>query len=139
MMSTSLFLAMTLLNAAGLALGALVVRRLATARYGALPPISRMQSGFMALMGALVAAQMTLLGTQLISGAPISPLTDLLGGAIVLLLGVSNIYRARKHGEIYPSQRTLGFACLAGGTALLVIGGYRYAISLGTAGSWSLS
>jgi hypothetical protein len=137
-MSTPSFLAWMLLNTGCLALGAVVVRRLAVARYGALPPISGLQSAFMALMAVLAGAQMAFLGAQLTSGAPISPVARLLSGFIVLLLGVSNLYRARKHGKTYPSQRMLGALCLALGVLLVVIAGYSYAISLGTAGSWSL-
>ena len=137
-MSPPSFLAWTLLNAGCLALCALVVRRLAVAKYGILPPISGIQSAFTALMTVLLSAQLTLLGSEMASNAPASPLTRLLSGAIVSLIGVSNLYRARKHGETYPSQRTLGAVCLALGAVLLAIAGYSYAISLGTAGSWSL-
>lgn len=138
MISTTSFLTWTLLNTGCLALGALVVRRVAVARFGTLPPISGRQSAFMALMAVLVGAQMALLGAQLTSGAPISPLTRLLSGLIVLLLGVSNLYRAKKHGPTYPSQRMLGAICVVLGAFLLVISGYSYAISLGTAASWTV-
>jgi hypothetical protein len=137
-MSTPSFLAWTLLNAGCFALCALVIRRVAVAKYGILPPISGMQSAFMALMAVLLGAQLALLGGEMASNAPSSPLTRLLSGAIVSLIGVSNLYRARKHGETYPSQRTLGAICLALGAVLLVIAGYSYAISLGTAASWSV-
>lgn len=128
----------TLLLSGLMAFFLLVVRRLAVARYGSLPPIGAPQSAFMALMTILASAELVLLWADIFGGAHLSPVTRLLNGLIVVLIGVSNLYQTRTMRARYPSQRKLGALCLALGAVQLAIGGYSYAISLGTAASWSL-
>jgi len=64
--------------------------------------------------------------------------TRLLAGSPFLALGLVQLVNARRHPASYPYQPSLAYLIIAIGAVAFALEAYRYAISLGTAASWSV-
>jgi len=128
-MSTPIFLAWWLAATAVAALLFFLLDRLrspARREFGRLEPISQIAM-FVSFGGYTVA---------LMPGAP--AWTAFLTATPLLALGLVQLVNARKDPASYPSQPGLSYLLIAIGSLALAREGYHYAISLGTAASWSV-
>jgi hypothetical protein len=121
-MSTLPFLARSLLASALFVLSVLLVRRVAVAKYGVLPPPTTVQLGFMVVMSLLLGAQVTAWSGGIAGDAALSRWAGLLSGATLTTLSVYNLHRIRKPDTGMPLEPLLSKICLGIGTLMMLIG-----------------